>query len=459
MLKPANMKLTDLPLIAIASMLLATTAAAATRPHYGGMLHVQIASTITSLDPADAGPQDALAGRNMLSLIFDTLVMLDDRGQPQPALALSWQADPGNQRWQFVLRPGVTFSDGTPMTPEIVAASLRRTNPEWRVTSMENSVILQVDLASSLPAELALPRNSVVLREPGKILGTGPFVVSQWDPGAKLVATARDDYWAARPFLDSIEIETGKNFREQTVAYELGQSQVIEIPSDQVHHATETRQLRASEPIELVALLFARDVQSAEETKQRQALALSIDRDLLTRVVLQGGGELAGGLLPDWLSGYGFLFPVSPDLTGAQQLRAEVPQAPLWNLGYDVTDPLQRVLAERIVLNASDAGLRLQLSSQGSPDVRLVRICLASLDARVALAEIAKVLGLPPPRFLGNSVDDLYHAENATLQSGRLIPLLHLRTAWAVSKSVRNWQDSRDGRWLLPDVWLATGKP
>jgi len=454
------MKLTGSRLIAISSVLIAATAAAATRPHYGASLHVQMASAVTSLDPADGSQRDTLAARNLSALIFETLITLNDRGQPQPALAISWQADPGNQRWEFVLRPGVTFSDGKPMTPEVVAESLRRANPGWKVTARENSVIFQMDIASSdLPAELALPRNSIVNRESGKLLGTGSFVVNQWDPGKKVVMTARDDYWGARPFLDSVEIDMGKNFREQTVSYELGQSQVIEIPADQVHHASEVRQLRASQPVELVALLFARDVQSPEEAKQRQALALSIDRGLLNRVVLQGGGEPAGGLLPDWLSGYGFLFPTIADLTRAQQLRAEVPQVPLGNVGYDMSDPLARVLAERIVLDASNAGLRLQLASSGVTDVRLVRIPLASLDARVALTELAKSLGLPPPRFLGNSIDDLYHAENATVQSQRVIPLLHLRTAWAVSKTVRNWEDTRDSAWRLPDVWLAAGKP
>ncbi|HYA23678.1 MAG TPA: ABC transporter substrate-binding protein [Terriglobales bacterium] len=454
------MKLTGLRLIAISSVLIAAAAAAATRPHYGGTLHVQMASTLTSLDPADASQRDTLAARNLFALIFDTLVTLNDRGQPQPALAISWQAEPGNQRWEFVLRPGVTFSDGTPMTPEAVAASLRRANPTWKVTARENSAILQMDIASpDLPAELALPRNSIVGPDTGKIPGTGPFVVSQWDPGRKVVMAARDDYWGARPFLDSVEMEIGKNFREQTVSYELGQSQVIEIPVDQVHHANEARQLRASEPMELVALLFARDVQSPEEAKQRQALALSIDRDLLNRVVLQGGGEPTGGLLPDWLSGYGFLFPGSADLARAQQLRAEVPQAPLWSLGYDGSDPLQRVLAERIVLNAGDAGLRLQLANTSTPDIRLVRIRVASLDAHVALTELAKSLGLPPPRFLGNSIDDLYHAESAMVQSERVIPLVHLRTGWAVSKTVRDWEASRDGAWRLPEVWLVAGKP
>jgi len=454
------MRLTGFPSIVISSLLIATAAMAATRPRYGGTLHTETVGTVSTLDPADSNQADTLASRNVFALIFDSLVVLNDRGQPQPALAISWQAEPGNQRWQFVLRPGIRFSDQTPLTPEDVAASLRRVNPGWKVTSTDTALTIQLDTPSAyLPAELALPRNRIVKFESGKTIGTGPFVVVQWDVGKKLVLAAREDYWAGRPFLDSIEIEMGKNFREQTIAYDLGQSQLIEIPPDQAHHATEARQLQKSEPVELVALLFARDVQSPEDSKQRQALALSMDRAMLNRVVLQGGGEPSGGLLPDWLTGYSFLFPVNANMTRAQQLRAEVPQAALWNLGFDVSDPLAQVLAERITLNANDAGLRLQLANQGNPDVRLVRVPLASLDPHVALAELAKSLQIPAPNFLGDSFDDLYHAENAILQSQRVIPLLHLRTVWAVSKSVRNWENDRGGNWRLPDVWLGAGKP
>lgn len=453
------MRLTVFPSIVISSVLIATACMAATRPRYGGTLHTQMAGTVSTLDPADSNQADTLASRNVFALIFDSLVVFNDRGQPQPALAISWQAEPGNQRWQFVVRPGIRFSDQTPLTPEDVAASLRRVNPGWKVTSTDTSVTIQLDAPSAyLPAELALSRNRIVKIESGKTIGTGPFVVVQWEVGKKLVLGAREDYWAGRPFLDSIEIEMGKNFREQTIAYDLGQSQLIEIPPDQAHHATETRQLQKSEPVELVALLFARDVQS-HDAKQRQALALSMDRPLLNRVVLQGGGEPSGGLLPDWLTGYSFLFPVSANMTRAQQLRAEVPQAVLWTLGFDVGDPLAQVLAERIALNANDAGLRLQLANQGNPDVRLVRVPLASLDPHVALVELAKSLQIPVPNFLGDSAGDLYHAENAILQSQRVIPLLHLRTTWAVSKSVRNWATDRDGNWRLPDVWLGAGKP
>lgn len=453
------MRLTALRSIVISSLLI-SSATAAPRPRYGGTLHVQIGSSVTTLDPAESSLAGSRVAQNVVPLIFDTLVSLNEHGQPESALAISWQAESDNQRWQFVLRPGVTFSDGTSMTPEIVAASLRRANPNWKVQTSETAIVIQLDVASaSLPAELALPRYSIAKIDAGKISGTGPFVVGQWDTGKKLVLSARDDYWGGRVFLDAIEIEMAKNFRDQTIAYDLGQSQVIEVPAEQAHHATEARQLRASEPVELAALVFTHDVQSPQEAKQRQALALSIDRTSLNKVVLQGGGEPAGGLLPNWMTGYSFLFPSSPNLSRAQQLRAEIPQATLWTLGCDANDALARLLAERVVLNAGDAGLRMQINSQGLPDVRLVRTRLASLDAHVALEELARSLGIAPPRFLGTSTDDLYHAENALLQSERVIPLLHLRTAWAVSKAVRGWEDEPDGSWRLPDAWLAAGKP
>jgi len=452
------MRLTGSRSIAAISLLMAAAAFGATRPHYGGTLRMQMGGALHSLDPADSAQQNTPAAGDVLALIFDTLVTLDDRGQPRPALAMSWQSEFDGQRWEFMLRPGVTFSDGTQITPEVISASLRRVNPNWKISPRETSIVIQLDRPSpDLGAELALPRNAIVKTD--GTLGTGPFVVSQWDPARKLVLTARDDYWGGRAFVDSVEIQMSRNFRDETIAYDLGQAQAIEIPAEQAHHATEAREVHASQPVELVALLFATDVRSPEDGKQREALALSIDRNLLNQVVLQKGGEPAGGLLPDWLTGYSFLFSNTADLARAQQLRAEVPRAPAWTFNFDGTDPLARVLAERIVLNANDAGLRLQLSNQGPPDIRLVRVPLASLDSRLALTEIARSLGLPTPTFLGGSVDDLYHAENALLQSHRVIPLVHLRTAWAVSKTVRDWEDAPDGSWRLSDVWLGAGKP
>src|SRR5207249_11824812 len=96
----------------VAASLLATVAFAAVRPRYGGILRLTTGVAPVSIDPANS-TIDTLATRNIYRLMFDTLVVLDTRGKPQPALATSWQAEPGDQRWHFQLRSGLTFQDGT----------------------------------------------------------------------------------------------------------------------------------------------------------------------------------------------------------------------------------------------------------------------------------------------------------------------------------------------------------
>src|SRR5579863_4577717 len=373
-----DMRLTGFPLFVAISLLCALGGRAAARPHYGATLHVEMRAAPTSLDPADASHPDWSGYRNLSSLMFDSLVSLDAQGEPEPALATSWQAESGDQRWEFFLRRGVTFQDGAPLTPDAVAASLRRTNPAWKVFSEGEAVVIERDFpAPNLPAELSLARNAIAKRDGGRISGSGPFAVSQWNPGKKLALVARDDYWGGRAFLDAVEIELGKSFGEQMISFDLGKTQLIEVAPEQAHRAiAEGRHIESSAPIELIALVFGRDPQSPEDARQRQALALSIDRDLLSTVVLQGGGEPAGGLLPNWMTGFGFLFPASVNLELARQVRSEIPHTTAWTLGFDATDPTARVIAERIVLNARDAGLGMQITTARDADLRIVRIPL-----------------------------------------------------------------------------------
>jgi peptide/nickel transport system substrate-binding protein len=442
-------------LLAASSVLGCGLANAEVRPRYGGTLHVATAGALSSLDPADNSLNNP-AAQNILPLVFDALVSLDAQGGPKPALAKSWENSSSYQRWQFHLRPGVTFSDGTPLSSETVAASLRKANPDWNISSAGEQIVIESTAANPLMlAELALPRNRIAKRDGGKILGTGPFVVSQWAVGNKLIVMARDDYWAGRPFLDSVEIAMGKNPRDQMMALDMGQEQLIEIPQEQARrNATETRRIELPMPNQLLALVFTKAPLSDQESKLRQSLSLSIDRNLINSVVLQSAGEPTGALLPNWMTGYAFVFLVAQDLSRAQQLRGEVQQAPVWTLGFDTNDAAIRVIAERIALNARDAGLRLQLGD-GAADLRLLRIPLASRDAREALYQLAPQLGLPAPTFAGNSDDELYASERNLLQSGRVFPLLHLRDAYAVSASVRGLRSDEDGSWDLASAWLA----
>ena len=451
------MRLSGWQWLAVSSIVLSAVAWAETRPQYGATLRTATNIAPVSLDPA-AQP-DSVAKRNLTRLMFETLVTMDDRGRPQPALATSWQAAPGNQRWQFWVRRGVKFHDGSPLTPEAVAAALRVANPDWNVSPAADSVIIEQNVPEpDLPASLARPRNAITKRsEGGTLIGTGPFHIRDWQPGKKLILAANEGYWGGRPYLDAIEIELGKASRDQLLGLDLGKGDVAEVDPEQSHRvSTEGRRVMTSAPVQLMALVFTRDRQSAAEGKLREALALSIDRSSIRSVLLQGAGEPSGGILPDWLSGYGFVFGNGQNLDRARELRSEVPRAPAQMLGYDAADPLAKVIAERIVLNARDAGISLQTTNSGTSDLRLVRVPLPSLNPRVALVAMAASTGLTAPKLTGNSADDLYRAESEILRTQRIIPLFQLPVSYALSPAVKDWSQDRDGSEYLEDVWMGS---
>jgi peptide/nickel transport system substrate-binding protein len=453
------MKLIVCHWLAVSSLLLGMLAQAETRPQYGGTLHVTMHAALLTLDPADNRVPDSFTRRSVTSLLFDSLVTWN-AGHAQPGLAESWQAAKGNQRWQFRLHHGVKFHDGTPLTSEIAAASLRFANPRWSVRAEGDSVIIDSDEVNpEMLAEVALSRNAIVKRDGEKVSGTGPFHIVEWQPGKKLTLAAEEDCWRGRPFLDGVEIEMGRSFREQATALEVGKADLIEIAPEQAHHFSPAKGRQVSSaPIELIALVFTRDVSSADETLLREALGLSVDRGSIHSVLLQGAGQPAGSVLPTWMSGFGFVFSVQADLQKARKLRDQVHTARVWTIGYDGSDPLARLMVERIALNARDAGLSLVLTAVGASDLRLMRMPLASSDPWIALGGIAAQAGLPKAKNSGATVEELFAAEQAALANHRVIPLFHLPMFYVASASLRDWTVRTDGSIDLANTWLGAAK-
>jgi len=282
-----------------------------------------------------------------------------------------------------------------------------------------------------------------------------------------LSLAANEDCWRGRPFLDVIEIEMGKNFREQMTALELGKADLVEVAAEQTHFFSQSQvsqnrdaqagHLSSSAPVELLALVFAHDAASPDEKLLRQALALSVERGSIKSVLLQGAGQPAASILPNWMSGYGFVFPTGADLARARQAREQVHTATTWTIGYGDGDPVDRLLAERIALNARDAGLSLQPTSAAAADLRLVRIPLKSNDPWITLENVAALAGTSVGKT-GGSVDELYTSESAVLATQRVIPLFHLPVSYAAAATLRNWGLRADGSWTLADTWLETAK-
>lgn len=445
--------------LVISSLLLAV-ALAEVRPRYGGTLHVALRAAPVSLDPVElAGTLDSFGGRDLVYVLFDTLVSIDDSGRVQPALAESWQSSRNNQRWELHIRQGVKFHDGTVLTGDIAATSLRVSNPTWNIAADGNTVIVHAETAESeMLAQLALPRNAIARRDKQGI-GTGPFQVVDWQPGKSLTLAANEDCWRGRPFLDGLQIEGARSFRDQTSEFALHRADLIEVAPEQAHHiAQEGRALTSSARMELLALVFSKEPSSNDEKLLRQALALSVERGSIRSVLLQGAGEPTGSLIPTSISGYGFVFPAGTDLKKARQIRGEVKNTPSWSIGYDGSDPLSRVLAERIALNAKDAGLQLRPSTAADADLRISRIPIASGNPFVAFVEVLSAIGLTAQKSGGGSLEELYAAEQAIVNNGRVIPLFHLSATYASIQALKDWSVRVDGSWNLDRAWLETSK-
>jgi peptide/nickel transport system substrate-binding protein len=385
---------------------------------------------VQSLDPGvwPNDPAEAAAKASLSGLVFETLVRLDPRGQPQPALAISWSHDAARKRWVFKPRPNVVLHNGSPWEPPENALSFPDDRPIERILS-----------------DLARPRNAIAVRLPdGTLTGTGAFALARWEPGKSATLAAHAGYWAGRPYLDSIDVQMGRTDRQQALDFEAGKADVIEAAIADLRRLRQRNaDLAASAPVETMAIVF--DGARAVPPQVQEALALSIDRAAIQSVLLQRQGEISAALLPQWLSGYSFVFSTARDLAHARQLAAGA--APL-TLTYDRADMLARSIAERIAVNASEAGLPLRSVASAAADGRLVRFRITSFDSFIALEDLAAQLKSPMP-----AGSDLYSVERALLGGSRVIPLLHLPLARQLGPKVRGW--SENGR--LEDVWLEGG--
>jgi hypothetical protein len=228
--------------------------------------------------------------------------------------------------------------------------------------------------------------------------------------------------------------------------------------------------ISVSQPDELLALVFPAGRTATNGARVREALAESIDRDSIVNFILQKTGEPAGGLLPQWSSGTAFLFSTAADPAGAKELWSQIAGAPKMVLGYDAGDPLEQSVAERIVVNAREAGIALAAQAVSAAeaaalppsalDARLVRLRMNSPLPRAALTNFLAMLNSittidASPLADPASPEDIYNRERAIISSFRVVPLVWLPQVYGLSARVRNWKAPGPGEtWPLADVWL-----
>jgi ABC-type transport system substrate-binding protein len=426
---------------------MAAAAEARTRQHYGGTLRVETAG-----DPwAQA---DGMARR----LVFDGLTAIGSDGGVRPALAVSWTSEDGFHRWQFRLRAGVRFHDGSALTSTAVAASLigscGSACPWGAVRAVGTVVVFTSDEAMpNLPVLLATDEFLIVnLQATGALSGTGPFAVSAIKDSA-LALIANGTAWSGRPFLDAIEIHGRRAISDQWLDISLGRADVADVPVDAIKQAQQQKlQLVMSKPVRVFAMRME-DSGSLSNQNVRAAIAHAVDRMSMTNVIFQKQATPTGALLPQGISGYAFLFPPERDLNKARELRGGL-SVPLLTLEASASG-WQQLAAQRVVLNLREAGINAQVVPAGGrrADMLLLTLRVTSADGDADLEQMIRASGETPAVPIGEDAGALHKAEREALDLYTIVPLADLRVAYAVGGRVRDFRLHYDG---APDLASAS---
>jgi ABC-type transport system substrate-binding protein len=208
------------------------------------------------------------------------------------------------------------------------------------------------------------------------------------------------------------------------------------------------------------------------DPRVREALSLAMNRAAISNVLFQRRGVPAFGLLPQWLTGYEFMFGGDANLDRARTLRADaaafVVISPI-SLAYDFSDPLAKLVAERIAVDAREAGIAVQPYAEShinskttrsslNADAVLLRTPLQSLDPAVALAARVDDFGLFQENnsaILGATrPEDLVEIERKMLGGFRVLPVAHIPQVLWLNNSAHNWQQLVNGAWQLDQLWI-----
>ncbi|MEJ0018053.1 MAG: ABC transporter substrate-binding protein [Acetobacteraceae bacterium] len=294
-------------------------------------------------------PHILFIGPNMAAArhLYDSFVGKDADAHWVPTLAESWtQVDP--MTWEFKLRQGVKFSDGSPFTADDVVASVRRipsipNNPGPYTSNLRTivstvavdpyTVRVTTDRANPLlPGQFTnvfiVPR-SVVGASPEEFssgraaIGTGPFRLVSFRYGDTEVLEPNPYWWGGKPAWQRVTVRVIGNDAAREAALLAGDLDLIEnVPPDDVARLRATKDIAVfGRPADRVAfllpnvgqdslpLLTDRQGQKLEKNplrdlRVRQAISLGLDRHALVERAMSGQGAATMQLVPEGFGGW-----------------------------------------------------------------------------------------------------------------------------------------------------------
>jgi peptide/nickel transport system substrate-binding protein len=343
--------------LALAPAVMAMPAAAET-------LRIGLGVEPSSIDPHyhNLGPN------NSLSLhVFGRLIIPDENQQHTPGLAVEW-GPIDDLTWEFKLREGVKWHDGSPFTADDVLFTMERAGNVPQSPSSFNiytrgkeiEVVDDHTIRISTAAPYPLMANDmatipIISRKAAEgketrdfnlgpaAIGTGPYKFVEFVPGDRAVFEANPEYWGGHPEFDRVVFRFIGSDPARIAAVRAGDVDLIDnVPTTDIEGLKNNPDLTVTQGISnrVIYLHLDHDRDDSpfvkdrngnatgenplKDLRVRQAISKAIDRQAIVDRIMEGVAIPAGQLLPD-----GF-FGVSPNLEaeaydpdGAKQLLAD----------------------------------------------------------------------------------------------------------------------------------------
>jgi peptide/nickel transport system substrate-binding protein len=302
------------------------------------------------------------------SHIYGSLVILSDDAKYQPGLALSWKAIQPTV-WEFKLRPGVKFHDGSDFTADDVAFTLKRipsvpNNPNPYTSQIRS--IIEVKIIDPMTIHFVTDKPNPIL--PGELtniaivskraaenastgdftsgkaaIGAGPFKFESYTPGDRLVVTRNEQYWGPKPHWKKVTFRVLANDAVRVAALRGGDVSVIDFvppadavalekdPNVKVYKGPSDRTIYLVPELSREPAAYATDKQGnplpknpMRDLRVRQAISKALDRPAIVARAMSGMAEPASQVVvPAFLGHNKELKPEKYDVQGAKKLLAD----------------------------------------------------------------------------------------------------------------------------------------
>ncbi|MCA1644012.1 MAG: ABC transporter substrate-binding protein [Chloroflexi bacterium] len=273
-----------------------------------------------TLDPA------LISATNEFSLMKSVdpgLVARNAKGEYVPGLAESWnQMD--DLTWDFKLRKGMTFQDGTPVDAKAIKFNIDRlSTPDIKgraqfptsvfldhVDAVDDVTVrfVTTKLAATMPLELynlgmgspkwfqdAQPAD--IAKHP---VGAGPFKFVEWQKDDHLTLEAWDGYWGQKPSIKTIVFRVIPEVSSRIAELETGGIDIADlIPPDQINRVQSiaTADVRNVQTGSRAYLVYRSDTAPFTDTRVRQALNYAVNWDVIKKSLLNDAGERLAGVV------------------------------------------------------------------------------------------------------------------------------------------------------------------